>query len=298
MEWLNYHHLRYFWVVAQEGNLARASERLHVSQPSISEQIRELEEAMGERLFRREGRGKALTEVGQMVLGYANEIFALGEELMSSVKGQGAGRIIRLNVGIVDSLPKLLTNRILKPVFDMKQPVHVICREGKLEDLLPQLGAHRLDLVLADEPSAGDLKSKTFNHRLGASTLTLCAAPVLARTLKRRFPKSLNEAPALLPAANTSLRRSLEKWFQNERITPKVLAEFDDLALMKALAADGRGFIALPTAAFEEARNHYGFMALGLAGKAREHFYAITAERRMSHPAVTEITNQAHDELD
>lgn len=292
MEWLNYHHLLYFWTVARAGSLAAASKKLHVSQPSISAQISALEDALGEKLFDRSGRGKVLTETGQLVLGYADEIFALGQELLSSVKGRG-GRVLRLHVGVVDSFPKLVTNQILQPVFEMKSPVHVLCREGKLEDLLAQLEIHRLDVVLADEPASGRLKVRTFNHALGSSTVTICAAPALARRLRDGFPKSLHEAPALLPSAQTTLRELLEKWFASIRVQPLVLAEFEDLALMKALAADGKGFIALPTAALTEAKDHYGFAPIGLAGKAHQTFHAITAERRISHPAVVRLTESA-----
>lgn len=297
MDWLNYHHLRYFYIVAREGSLKRASERLNVSQPSISAQVAALEAALGEKLFRRAGRGKMLTDVGQTVLGYAEEIFALGQELLSSVKGQGSGRVLRLQVGVVDSFPKLVANQILRPIFALQQPVQVICREGKLGDLLGQLLAHRLDVVLADEPAGGDLKVRAFNHRLGESTVTLCATPKLARALKPKFPASLHEAPALLPASNTALRRSLEKWFESIKVRPRVVAEFEDLALMKALAADGKGFIAVPTAALGEAGRLYDFVPLGLAGQCKEVFYAISVERRLSHPGVVEITRTAQDAL-
>jgi LysR family transcriptional activator of nhaA len=295
MERLNYHHLFYFWAVAREGSLSAASKKLNVSQPSISAQISALEEALGENLFRREGRGRALTEAGHLAMVYADEIFALGRELVSSVSGRGAGRILHLHVGVLDSFPKLLTNQFLKPVFTMPQPVHVICREGKLDDLLGQLITHRLDIVLADEPASGSLKVRTFNHRLGNSTLTICAAPGLAKTLRQEYPKSLDNAPALLPATNSSSGRSITRWFESIQVKPRVLAEFEDLALLEALAADGKGFIAVPTAILEEVCERYGFEAVGLAGNVREHFFAITAQRRIRHPAVEEITGRSQD---
>ena len=288
MLWLNYHHLLYFWTVAHEASLKGASEKLKVSQPSISTQIAGLETALGEKLFKRTGRKKVLTETGQLVLGYADEIFALGQELVSSVKG-GGGRVLRLQVGVVDSFPKLVANRILRPVFGMERSVHVVCREGKLEDLLGQLVVHRLDVVLADESVGGHFGARTFNHELGDSGVSICASRERAKPLRAGFPKSLHGAPALLPAPNTMLRELVEKWFASVRVRPRVIAEFEDLALMKALAADGKGFIALPTAALQEARNHYGFTTIGEAGKARQKFYAITAERKIMHPAVAEI---------
>jgi len=297
MEWLNYHHLRYFWTVAKEGSLARAAAKLHVSQPSISEQIRELETAFGVKLFQREGRNNKLTDAGQVVFGYAEEIFALGRELMNAVKQRPGTRTLRLNVGVADSFPKLVTNEILKPVFTMPQAVHVVCREGKVEDLLAQLAAHRLDLVLSDEPAPSSTNFKVFSHTLGESSITLCAEAKLAGKLKRNFPKSLNDAPALLPAESTALRRSLETWFRTHNLKPNVVAEFDDLALMKVMAAEGRGFIAVPTVALREAVSRYHFRSLGQATTCRLQFHAITAERRIAHPAVQLLTRSASGKL-
>jgi len=293
MEWLNYHHLRYFWTVAKEGSLARAAAKLHVSQPSISEQIRELESAFGEKLFQREGRNNKLTDAGQVVFGYAEEIFALGREMLNAVKQRPGAKELRLYVGVADSFPKLVTNEILKPVFAMPQTAHIICREGKMEDLLAQLAAHRLDIVLADEPASSSTNFKTYNHSLGETGTTFCAEKKLAAKLKRNFPRSLNDAPALLPTENTSLRRALETWFREQKVEPRIVAEFEDLALMKAMAAEGRGFIALPSVAINDVVGHYGFQTIGRAEKCRVQFHAITAERRIAHPAVALITSQA-----
>jgi LysR family transcriptional regulator, transcriptional activator of nhaA len=293
MEWLNYHHLRYFWTVAKEGSLARAAAKLHVSQPSISEQIRELESAFGEKLFRREGRRNELTDVGQIVLGFAEEIFALGREMMNAVKQRPGAKTLRLYVGVVDSFPKLVTNEILKPAFSLPQTVHVICREGKLEDLLAQLAAHRLDLVLSDEPASSSTNFKVFNHPLGETDTTICAETKLAARLKRNFPKSLHDSPALLPAENTVLRRALERWFREQGIEPRVVVECEDLALMKVMAAEGRGFIAVPTVALDEAVRRYRFQVVGKAENCRLGFHAITIERRIHHPAATAITSAA-----
>jgi len=293
MEWLNYHHLRYFYVVAKEGSLARAAGALRVSQPSISEQIRELEERLGEKLFRREGRGNKLTDAGRIVFDYAEEIFSLGLELLNAVKQRPGGRTLRLCVGVVDSFPKLVTNEILKPVFALPRAVQVICREGKMEDLLAQLASHRLDLVLSDEPASSGTAFKTFNHLLGESGSTFCAERKLAARLKPGFPGSLHNAPALLPAGNTTLRRALDLWFREHRVVPRVVAECEDLALLKVMASEGRGFIALPTIALDEAVRRYGFRVLGRAATCRLRFHAITAERRIHHPAATAITANA-----
>jgi LysR family transcriptional activator of nhaA len=293
MEWLNYHHLLYFWTVAKEGGLRQASEKLHVSQPSISAQLRALEASLGQPLFRRSGRTKVLTDAGQMAYRYADEIFALGRELMNALKQRPTTRALRLYVGVADSFPKLVTSEILKPVFHLNQPMHVICREGKVEDLLGQLAAHRLDLVLSDEPAPGSLPVKTFTHVLGDSGVTFCAAPSLAARLRRGFPRSLHEAPALLPTENTAFRRSLDQWFQSLALEPRVLAEFEDAALMKVMAADGRGFIALPSIVAKEARDRYHFQHVGITEECRAQFFAITAERRITHPAVLSITQRA-----
>jgi LysR family transcriptional activator of nhaA len=293
MEWLNYHHLRYFWTVAKEGSLARAAAKLHVSQPSISQQIRELETALGEKLFRREGRNNVLTDAGQLAFRYSDEIFALGRELLNAVKQRPGAKTLRLYVGVADSLPKLITNEILKPVFELPQTVHIVCREGKMEDLLAQLVAHRLDIVLADEPASSSTNFKTFNHPLGETGTTFCAEAQLAARLRKNFPRSLHEAPALLPTENTRLRRELETWFRDQKIRPRIVAEFEDLALMKVMASEGRGFIALPTWAVTDAREHYHFQPIGKTEKCRVQFHAITAERRIAHPAVAQITSQA-----
>ena len=297
MNGLNYHHLRYFWTVAKEGSLARAAVRLHVSPSSISEQVCALESALGEKLFRREARNNRLTETGQLVLGFAEEIFALGSEMMNAVKQPSDAKTLRLAIGVVDSFPKLVANEILKPVFSLPQPVRVVCREGKMEDLLALLTAHRLDLVLTDEPASSSMAFKSFTHPLGETGTTFCAEAKLAARLKRTFPKSLHDAPALLPSENTPFRRVLETWFRTQRLQPRVVAEFEDLALMKVMAAEGRGFIALPTVAVREARERYGFQQIGTAPKCRVQFFAITAARRIEHPGVALIAQQARKHL-
>jgi LysR family transcriptional activator of nhaA len=297
MEWLNYHHLRYFWTVAKEGSLKQAAAKLRVSQPSISAQLSELETALGEQLFRRSGRSKVLTDAGQVALRYADEIFTLGRELVNAIKQRPTTQALRLYVGVADSFPKLVTNEILKPVFAMPQAVHVICREGKLEDLLGQLAAHRLDLVLGDELVSSSTQVRTFNHLLGECSTAFCASGRLAATLKKGFPKSLHDAPALLPCDPTSLRRAVEAWFRDVGVQPRVVAEFEDLALMKVMAAEGRGFIVLPAVVADEAQRRYGFRVVGTSDTCRVQFHAITAERRLAHPAVALITEQARARL-
>lgn len=297
MDWLNYHHLRYFWTVAREGSLRRAAESLGVSQPSISTQVRQLEEALGEKLFRRSGRGLALTDSGRLVFDYAEEIFSVGRELLSAVRQKAPGRLAAFNVGITDSVPKLVAREILVPVFHVPEPFRMVCREGKIEDLLPQLAQHRLDLVLADEPAPGTLKSRTFDHPLGGCGVTFCAPAELVKKLRRRFPASLDGAPALLPTENTSLRRAVQRWFDEQRVHPRVLAEFEDSALMRTFAVDVTGFFPVHSVAVGETVSRYGFKVLGEAQDCRNDFFAITAERRLKHPAILAVTENAQSRL-
>jgi LysR family transcriptional activator of nhaA len=291
-EFLNYHHLRYFWTVAKEGSLRRASEKLNVSQPSMSTQIKLLEAALGEPLFRPSGRSLELTEFGQLICGYAEEIFTLGSEILRATKQAPSTRSLRLHVGIVDSFPKLMSYDILRPVFDHQPPVQLTCHEGKLIDLISQVSTHRIDVVLSDEPASPGIAGRVFNHPLGASDITFCAMPTLAKKLKGRFPRNLDGAPALLPTQNCSLRRDLEKWFRNAGIQPSVVAEFEDAALTKIVATSGRGFLAIPSVVAGEAKERYGFVPIGRTREVETQFFAITAERRFTHPAVLAMTNR------
>jgi LysR family transcriptional activator of nhaA len=239
------------------------------------------------------GRSNILTDAGQVVFGYAEEIFALGQELTNALHQPSSAKAVRFCVGVVDSFPKLITNEVLKPLFKMPQSVHLTCREGKLDDLLALLTAHRLDMVLTDEPPSSNANLKTFDHPLGATGTSFCAVKAVAARLKPGFPRSLNGAPALLPARNTPFRRTLETWFLDQRIKPSVTADFEDLALMKIVGGEGRGFMAIPTAVAVDACKRYGFQILGEAKNCRLRFYALTAERRIVHPAVEAIINAA-----
>lgn len=297
MDWLNYHHLRYFWMVAREGSLRRAAERLSVSQPSISAQIRLLEEALGEKLFRRSGRGLHLTDAGRLAYGYAEEIFTLGRELVGALKGAGSDRPMRVQCGVVDSVPKVVAYDVLRPALESQPPSYLVCREGKLDDLLAQLASHRLDMVLADEPAPSGLRFKVFNHPLGSTSVTICARGATVAKLRRNFPHSLTGAPALLPTENTSMRMALETWFSAHNIEPKVVAEFEDSALLKVVAADSDAFFAVHTAAAAEAVERYGCKAIAEVPECRTNFYAITVERRIKHPAVVALTEHAHTKI-
>jgi LysR family transcriptional activator of nhaA len=291
-EFLNYHHLRYFWLVAKEGGLCRAAEKHRLSQPAVSAQVKLLERTLGEPLFRVSKRSLVLTEFGNLIYGYADEIFTLGSEVLSAAKHAPATRMLRLQAGIVDSFPKLLSFDILKPVLEHQPPVQLTCREGKLPDLLPLLTTHRLDVVLSDEPASPSLAHGVFNHLLGSCGITFCAMPGLARKLRGRFPANLRNAPALLPTQNCALRRELEGWFQKVGVQPKVVAEFEDAALAKIVATEAVGFIVVPTAVAAEAIERHGFQSIGSTRACSTQFYAITAERRLTHPAIVAITNR------
>ena len=297
MEFLNYHHLRYFWTVAREGGLTKASAKLHVSQPTISAQIRALEGVLGDKLFRRAGRNLALTDAGQRVLGYAEEIFLLGNDLLSAVKQRPTSRPLRLNLGVADALPKMVTYHIIEPVFLLPQPVQISCWETSVSDMLLELASYRLDLVLADEPASSGVTTNVFNHLLGESGVSFCAASPLAAKLRRGFPKSLNGAPALLPMSNTGLRRSLEKWFHSVGVRPRLVGEFYDSAFLNVLALHGAGFIPVPTIVVQETITRFGLRVIGQTTECQQQFYAITPERKLTHPAVTAITNASSARL-
>ena len=294
---MNFHHLRYFWTVARKGGVPKAADELHVSQPSVSAQLRLLEDSLGEKLFKRSGRSLVLTEMGHLVLTYADEIFSAGRELMSAVKQRPGARALRLSVGMTDALSKFIGFQILKPAFYFSQPVHVVCRQAELGPLINQLQAHRLDLVLADEPASSSLKAKTFNHRLGRSGITFCAVSQIAKKLRRNFPKSLHQAPALLPSDNMGMREPLEKWFYAKGIRPRVVAEFEDAGLMKVAASAGLGFTMVHSVVDKVALEHFGLKPIAKVKECSSDFYAITIERRLKHPVVAAITEHAYSEL-
>src|SRR3984893_2632971 len=281
---LNYHHLLYFWAVAKEGSLRLASEVLHVSQPSISAQLKQLEESLGTPLFTRTTRRLILTDTGQTVLEYAEEIFSLGRELLAAVGQEPGERPLRLHVGVADSVPKIIVRQHLTPVFELRRLVRVICREGSLEELITQLAGHKLDVVLADEPSTSALRVRTFNHRLSPAALVLCTAPVLAKRLAKNFPRSLDGAPAILPVGEMTLRRQLEHWFESHHVRPRVVAEVDDTVLLTDLGAQGLGFIPVYSAVLNEIARLSRFQTLGIAKGLRMEVFAITAQRRLQHP--------------
>lgn len=297
VEWLNYHHLLYFYTVAREGSVTRASEVLRLAQPTLSGQIRKLEESLDEKLFVRQGRNLVLTDMGRVVYRYADEIFGLGREMMDTLRGRPSGRPARLVVGVADIVPKLVCHHVLETALTLEEPVQLVCREGKTDDLLAALAVQGFDLVITDAPLAPHVKVRAFNHLLGESDVTFFAAPPLAGTLRRRFPKSLEGAPMLLPTENTSLRRSLDQWFERLDLRPRVVAELEDTALMKVFGQHGSGVFPAPSILADEIRKQYNVRAVGTTSEVVERFYAITVERRIKHPAVAAITEAARDRV-
>ena len=295
MAWLNYHHLLYFWTVAREGSVTRACELLHLTQPAVSAQIRTLEKSLGQRLFERRGRTLVLTETGRVVYRYAEEIFTLGRELQETLAGQPAGRPARVVVGVVDAMPKLLAFRLLEPVVHAESPMRMVLREGPLERLLAELAVHSIDVVLSDAPVPSTVRIKAFSHLLGESGVTIFAAPDLAAPHRRRFPASLDGAPFLFPLEGTTLRRSLDDRFAELGVRPALVAEIEDSALLQVFGQAGVGLFAAPTAVEQEVRRQYGVRVVGRFETIREHFYAISAERRIRHPAVQLISSSARE---
>jgi LysR family transcriptional activator of nhaA len=296
MEWLNYNHLFYFWVVAREGSIAAATRRLHLTQPTISAQLKQLEESLGEKLFEKAGRGLVLTEAGRIALRYADEIFALGRELRDTLKDRPTGKPVRVTVGIADVVPKLIAYRILRPAFDAGTEVEVICREAPTDALLSMLSQHEVDLVVTDAP-ASSAPLRAYNHLLGESGTSFFAAPGLAASVKKDFPASLQGAPLLLPGAGTQLRRALELWLDANAIEPRRAGEFDDLALMTTFGRGGTGVFPGPTAIEREIEAQFNVRLVGRLPEVKERFYAVTAERKIKNPIVSAITSAARKQL-
>jgi LysR family transcriptional activator of nhaA len=290
---LNYHHLRLFWEVARAGSLRAAATRLHLSQPTISAQIKALEKSLDEQLFDRTGRGLKLTPQGRLVMECAGEIFSLGTEMVRSLHGQGSARSLRLNIGITDSLPKLVAWRLIRPAVKAFPNLQLSCMEGHAQELLGSLAAGRLDVVLSDEAAPSSMPVKAFNHLLGESPVVFCAVPALAKKLSANFPTSLKDAPMLLPASRTAWRHEIDRWFDSHHIRPRIVAEFDDAALMKTAAADGLGIAPIAAAVLDEAVDRYGLKPVGRPVRCGFSCYLITLERAMRHPALAVIAGES-----
>ena len=294
---INYKHLYYFWVVARQGGITRASERLHLTPQTISGQISLLEDSIGEALFTKAGRNLELTGTGRLVLGFADEIFSLGGELEDALRNLPRDRQMIFKVGIADVVPKTIAYRLLAPALSLPEPVRIICRESNLASLLAELALHRVDMVIADGPIPPGINVRGFNHVLGECGISFLAVPQLASALRGKFPQSLNGAPLLIPSENNLVQAKLLGWLDGLRIHPRIVGEFDDSALMKEFGQAGAGIFAIPTPIATEVARQLGVRIIGSTQEVREQYYAISVERRISHPAVSAITETAREWL-
>ncbi|CAG9166134.1 transcriptional activator NhaR [Cupriavidus respiraculi] len=295
---MNYKHLHYFFQVAKLGGVLRASERLHVAPQTISGQIQSFEDALGVALFEKSGRNLALTDAGRMVLGYAEAIFSIGAELEEAVREHPRrGKLLEFRVGVADAVPKTIACRLIEPASQLPEPVRIVCREWKLDMLLGELALHRLDLVIADAPIPSDVSVSAFNHRLGSCGVSFFAAPALLDTYGGRFPACLDGAPMVMPAQESAVGKRLRNWLQAHALHPRVVAECDDSALAKELGRRGLGIFVGPTVLERDIEKQNGVRALGATPDVEEEFFAISVERRITHPCVTAITEAARKEL-
>jgi LysR family transcriptional activator of nhaA len=290
---INYKHLHYFWTVAKQGGIARASESLHLTPQTISGQISMLEEKLGESLFTKVGRNLELTETGRLVLSYADEIFSLGGELEEAVRNLPVDRPMVFKVGVADVVPKTIAYRLLAPALELPDQVRIVCKENSLDTLLGELALHRVDLVIADGPIPAGIDVRGFNHALGECGISFLAVAKLAKSMRRNFPQSLDGAPLLLPSAINMVQSRLLKWLDCLHIHPRIVGEFDDSALMKVFGQAGTGIFIAPTPIAAEVAKQYGVQVIGNTEEVREQFYAISVERKISHPAVVAITETA-----
>lgn len=296
MDWLNYHHLQYFWMVAREGSVTRASGKLRLSQPTVSAQIKRFEEVLGVKLLQRQGRSLVLTDTGRVVYRYADEIFRTGQDLLDTLKFGQTGRRVPLMVGVANAMPKLIAVRLLRPVMAGPGGMSVICREDSSEQLVAQLATHALDVVLSDAPAPPHVRARVFNHVLGESEIAFFSPVRSAAKLRRKFPRSLEDVPMVVPTANTALRRDLDTWLERTGLHPTIAGEFEDPALMKAFGAEAGLLFPAPAAVEKDICRLYGVKVVGRVG-VRERYYAISAERRLTHPGVLAITSAARDDV-
>lgn len=294
---LNYKHLRYFWMVAKSGSIARASERLHLTPQSVSGQLSEFESALGVELFRRVGRGLELTETGQRLLGYAEQIFVLGDEILEAIRDESGLQSVPFRVGIADSVPKMVAYRLVEPSLTLDEPIRLICREGRLTALLADLAVHRLDMVIADQPMPGNLNVRGYDHFLGESGVTVFGAKSLIDQAEMDFPGLLDGANFLMPGADVALHPRLMRWFEAKRLHPRIVGEFDDSALLMAFGQAGAGYFVAPTALEAYIVRQYEVQIVSRIEEVREQTYAITTERKLTHPIVVAICRLAQRDM-
>lgn len=294
---LNYKQLRYFWSVAKAGTITRAAEQLHLTPQTISGQLAELERALGTALFRRIGRRLELTSAGKLALSHADEIFQIGNELEQSLRSGAGSADQSFRVGVADAVPKSIAYRLLAPAMTLAEPMRLICHEDKLERLFAELAIHKLDLVIADRPLPSELGVKGYNHALGRCAIAFFAVPELAARYRSSFPRSLDGAPVLLPGDNAAVQGSLARWFDEHQIQPHIIGKFDDSALMKAFGKAGAGVFPAPAILADEIRDQYGAEIIGSTRDVVVRYYAISVERRLTHPAVVAVSAAAKQSL-
>ncbi|MBU1404200.1 MAG: transcriptional activator NhaR [Proteobacteria bacterium] len=297
MEWLNYHHLFYFWTVMREGSLTAASARLSLAPSTVSAQLGKLEESLGGKLFQRAGRNLEPTDLGRLVFRYADEIFSLGREMLDTIRGRPTAGPLSLKAGVVDVLPKLIVRRLLEPALQLPERVKLVCLEDKEDALLAELAMHSLDVVLSDAPLRAGLSVKAYSHLLGECGITFFAVGTLAEPLREKFPLSLHEAPMLLPMERTALRGGLDRWFASLGIRPAIAGEFDDNALLNVFGQEGDGVFAAPTVVEPEVLRQHTVQVVGRTQAVKERYYAISVERIIKHPAVAAILEAARHNL-
>ncbi len=290
---MNYKHLHYFWMIEKCGGVAKAAERLHVTPQSISTQMRQLEEALGDPVWRRLGRGLELTDFGHMVFDYADRLFTVGEELADALRGRPDATQSLFRVGVSSVVAKTTAHRLIAPALGIDPAPKLICREGRLNDLLAQLAVHKLDMVLSDRPMQSAMNVRGYNHLLLECGVTFLASPALAKRIGRKFPQCLAAAPVLLPSDESAVRPQLIAYFDRLQLRPNIVAEFDDTAMLKAFGAEGLGVFAVPVYVADEIALTLGLRIIGGTTEVIHQMYAITGERRITHPAVSKISAAA-----
>ena len=297
MEWLNYHHLLYFWTVARKGGLAPAAEELRLAPSTVSVQVRRLEEALSEKLLRRSGRRLVLTEMGRLVYGYADEIFSMGREMTEALRGRPTGRAMRLVVGVADVVEKLVAERLIEPALHLPEPVRIVCREASPALLLTALARHEVDMLLTDTPVGPEVEVRAYNHLLGESGVSFVATPALAAACRRGFPRCLDGRPMLLPTENMAIRRSLDQWLEERGIRPRVVGEFEDGALLREFGLAGHGVFVMPTMVEKAVLRDRRLRVVGRTEAVRARVYGVSAERRIKNPGVAAICGSARTGL-
>ena len=297
MDWLNYHHLRYFWVVAREGSISRASKLLHVSQPSISTQLRQLERMLGEKLLQKHGRGLQMTDMGRFVLGYADQIFTLGRDMLDAVKDRPTGQQVRLQVGVADVVPKLVTHRLLAPLLRADPPIRVVVHEDRPDRLLAELAVFGLDVVVADAPVAQGTRIRAYHHPLGSCPVAVFGKKKVVASLRRGFPDSLRDQAFVLPLESAELRRDFDAFLRERELRIQVAAEAEDAALQKQFAGDGIGLLVAPSVLADDLEKQHDLVSCGDVPKLEARYYAITVERRVRHPAFPLLLRAARENL-